>query len=103
MAVTITTTALAEALAIAQPLADRLHPVASELVNQYAPAAPESVANEAALRCAGWLAEQPHAAVSSESIGEISTRYAVNNVSALRHSGAMALLSPFKQRRAGAI
>ena len=88
MAVSLTTTALAEALAINQQLADRLHPVAVALVEEYAPQAPEAVQNLAVERCAGWLSEQPHAAVTSESIGEISTRYAVNNMSAIRHSGA---------------
>ena len=103
MAVTLTTIALAEALAVTQTLADRLHPVAVALVDQYAPAAPESVANEAAIRCAGWLAEQPAAAVTSEATGDISTRYAVNNLSVLRHSGAAALLTHWRVRRAGAI
>ena len=103
MAVTLTASALAEALTVNQGLADRLHPVAVALVEQYAPAVPETIANEAALRCAGWLASQPPAAVTSEATGDISTRYAVNNVSALRHSGAAGLLTHWRVRRAGTI
>ena len=103
MAVTVTATALAEALGVNQALADRLLPVVVALVEQYAPGAPEAVQNEAAIRAAGWLAEQPAAAVTSESTDEIATRYAANNVSCLRHSGAAALLSPWKVRRAGVI
>ena len=103
MAVTLTTTALAEALAVNQALADRLHPVAVALVDEYAPTAPEAIANEASIRIAGWLAAQPYAAVTSETTGDIGTRYAVNNVSALRHSGAGALLTRWHTRRAGVI
>ena len=101
--VTLTATALAEALAVNQTLADRLLPVALALVNEYTDAAPEAIANEAAIRCAGWLAEQPGAAVRSESTGDISISYAPTMTSALRHSGAAALLTAWKARRAGAI
>ena len=100
---TLTTTVLAEALAVNQALAHRLHPVAVALVEQYAPAAPESVQNLAVERIAGWLASQPYAAVTSEGTGDISTSYAVNNVCALRHSGAAGLLTHWRIRRAGTI
>ena len=103
MAVTISTTVLAEAIGVDSDTATRLLAVATEMVNRYAPTAPDSVANEAVIRCAGWLAQQPAAAVRSEEVGDIRTSYAPANMSALRHSGAMALLSPWKQRRAGAI
>ena len=103
MAVTITEAELAEALAINQALADRLHPVAVALVEQYGPNAPEAIQNEAAIRTAGWLAEQPAAAIRSESVGDITTAFAPSMTGALRHSGAMALLSPWKIRRGGAI
>ena len=103
MAVTVTEAELAEALAVNQALADRLLPVASALVTRYAPVAPDTIQNEAVIRCAGWLAEQPSGAIRSESQGDISTSYAATHLSALRHSGGMALLSPWKVRRAGAI
>ena len=76
---------------------------AAALVERYAPGAPGEIKNEAVVRTAGWLAEQPHAAIRSEETGEISTSYNPASLSALRHSGAMALLSPWKIRRAGAI
>ncbi|MCY4498408.1 MAG: hypothetical protein OXC14_14105 [Rhodospirillaceae bacterium] len=103
MAVTLTTTALAEALAINQALADRLYPVAVALVERYAPDAPEAIQNEATIRCAGWLSETPSSGVRSESIGDISTSWSPSMTGALRSSGAMSLLSPWKQRRAGAV
>lgn len=103
MAVTLDATALAEAVGVDATTAARLLPVASALVGRYAPGAPDAIANEAAIRAAGWLAEQPAAAIRSETEGDIATSYAPTHTSAIRHSGAMALLSPWKVRRAGAI
>ena len=103
MAVTIIATELAEAVGVDATTATRLLAVATELVNRYAPDAPIAVANEAAIRCSGWLSEQPAAAITSESEGDIRTSYSPTMLSALRHSGAMGLLSPWKIRRAGAI
>ena len=103
MAVTITVPALATALRINSAEATRLLATVTALIDRYAPDAPDAVSNEAAIRCAGWLQEQPHAAVRSETIGDIATSYAPSMQSALRHSGGMALLSPWKVRRAGAI
>lgn len=100
---TLTTTALAEALAVNQALADRLHPVAVELVERYAPDAPEAIQNEATIRCAGWLSEAPASGARREGVGDIDTAWSPNMTGALRASGAMGLLSPYKQRRAGAI
>ena len=82
---------------------DRLGAAAAALVERYAPDAPIAIKNEAVVRTAGWLAQQPAAAVRRESVGDISTSWSPALASALRHSGAMALLSPWKIRRAGAI
>ena len=103
MAVTITEEALAQAIRVDTATATRLLAVATALVERYAPDAPDAISNEAAVRSAGWLAEQPAAAIRAETEGDISTSYAPSQMSALRHSGAMALLSPWKARRAGAI
>ena len=100
---TITATELAQAVGVDAETATRLMSVASALVTRYAPAAPTAIANEAVIRTAGWLAEQPSASITSESEGDIRTSYAPTMQSALRHSGAMALLSPWKIRRGGAI
>ena len=103
MAVTITEEALAQAIRVDTATATRLLAVATALVERYAPDAPDAISNEAAIRSAGWLAEQPAAAIRSESEGDIRTSYATTAMSALRHSGGQALLSPWKIRRAGAI
>ena len=86
-----------------EPTLDRLGSVAAALVERLAPDAPDAIKNEATIRTAGYLREQPAAAVRSESVGDIRTSFAPAHTSALRHSGAMALLSPWKVRRAGAI
>ena len=103
MAITLTVATLQTELVIDSVTATRLLAVATALVERYAPDAPDSIQNEAAIRCCGWLAEQPHAAIRSESTGGIETAFAPSMQSALRHSGGMALLSPWKVRRAGAI
>ena len=103
MAVTLIEAELEAALGVNPALAARLYPVAVALVERYAPDAPEAVQNEAVIRTAGWLDEQPRGGVRSETIGDEAYEYAPAMVSALRHSGAMALLSPWKVRRAGAI
>ena len=103
MAVTLDAAALATAIGVETAVAVRLLAVAIELVNMYAPMAPASVADEAALRTAGFLSEHSAAAIRRESIGDIATSYAPANVSALRHSGAAALLSPWRRRRGGII
>ena len=103
MAVTITFTTLARLIGVDVDDAARLLAVSTELVNRYAPAAPDSVGNEAVIRTAGYLSEQPGAAIRSERTGNIETSFASTHLSALRHSGGMALLSPWKIRRAGAI
>lgn len=95
---------LAGALGITdEALARRLGETAAALVERYAPLAPQAVKNEAVLRTAGYLHQQPAAAVRSEAMGEVSTSYAATHLSALRHSGSMAVLSAWKIRRAGAV
>lgn len=103
MTVTLTAAGLAEATGASEAVAGRLLPVVTEMVERYAPDAPTAVQDEAAIRCAGYLADQPADARRSETTGAVSTSWAATHISALRHSGAMALLSPYKARRAGAI
>ena len=103
VAVTLTATQLAAAIKQPQDTAERLLPVVAELVENYAEHAPESVQNESAIRCAGYLAQQPSDARRSTTVGGVSSSWAATHTSALRHSGAMSLLSPWKVRRAGAI
>ena len=85
----------------------RVGEACAELVEREASTAPQAIKNEAVIRCAAWLLDRPSDGRTSETsdIGAItvSKSYQVGQLSALRHSGAMALLSPFKIRRAGVI
>ena len=93
MAVTLTIAALAAAVRLgdsAEELAEitRLHAYATEAVEKYAPDAPENTANEAVVRLAAQLFDQPSA-----------SRGAYSN--ALRVSGAARILMPYRIHRAG--
>ena len=106
MAVTITATSLQSIVGIETiEESERLLPVASALVLRYAPDAPDALHDEAVIRCAGWLYGRPGmaASVRSEEAGPVSASYATSEKAALRHSGAMALLTTWKTRHAGAI
>lgn len=99
----LSATELALAIGVDATRAGHLLAASWALVHRHAPAAPVSLLREATIRTAGYLSEQPTTAIRSESTGDISTSYAASNMSALRHSGAMALLTSWKIRRAGAI
>ena len=103
MAVTLTATQLATATRSTAEVAERLLPVATELVERYAPAAPEAIQNEAVIRTSGYLAQHPADGRRSGTVGSISSSWAATHTGALRHSGAMSLLSPWKVRRAGPV
>ena len=99
MAVTIMVTRIAEILQIDQTRAQELLAVATELVNEWAPATPDNISNEAAIRVAGYLHQQPMAARSWSQTGPLLVRHQVNNLSCWRHSGAAALCAPYVTRR----
>ena len=103
MAVTIGSPELAEAVGIPEALAVRLLPTVTAIVERYAPLAPTEVQNEASIRCCGWLSEAPSSGARREDVGDISTTFSPAATGALRSSGGMALLSPWKERRAGAV
>ena len=81
--------------------------VASALIERFCPEAPQVIRDEALLRCAGWLKATPSAMpLNSVRVGIIAIRRGPSMhqyLSALRNSGAMALLAPWKVRRAGVI
>ena len=77
----------------------RLLDGAVELVEGYAPAAPTSVKDIAIVRCAGHMHEHTWSSMSQLGDGGKQISFAVSHLSALRHSGAMAILSRFKVRR----
>ena len=81
----------------------RLGATAAALVQRYAPDAPEPIKCESVIRTAGWLREAPSYGARSESEGDISTSFTPSMTGALRASGAMGLLSPWKIRRAGVV
>ena len=88
---------------------ERVGAVSAELVERYLAGSecPQTIKNEAVIRCAGWLLDRPSDGRTSEvaDVGPIKVdrSYQVGQLSALRHSGSLALLSPFKIRRAGVI
>ena len=83
--------------------AERVLPVATAMVQRYAPAADGPLQVEAALRFCGYLLGSDYGAVLSENIGPRQVGYAPNHADMFRRCGAAALLSPWRQRRAGAI
>ena len=101
MAVTLTAQQLGPAIGVDASTATRLRAVVVALVDHYAPSAPEAVANEAAIRAAGWLNEQPNASIRSEREGEIQTDFAPSMTGVLLHSGAKSMLYPHRAKRAG--
>ena len=106
MAVTLTSAALATAIKKPLEVAERLLPVASALVTRYGPLAPDAIQDEAVIRTAGHLAGQPATNCIREQsgIGDISQIFTFRpSLSALKGSGAAALLSPWVRRRGGLI
>ena len=104
MAVTLSATELAVELAVEQALADRLLPVATAIVDGYAPHAPAALQNEAVIRFCGYLANTDFfGSVRSKTIGPLSIEYVTNHASAFRSCGAAALLTRYKRRRAGSV
>ena len=89
------------------PSADaaRLGPVSAALVEAEASGAPPEIKDESVIRCSGWLHEsKPGLADSKLSAGPVEVVKTFSpGLSALRHSGAMALLSRWKIRRGGRI
>ena len=73
--------------------AARLLPVVAALVDAEADGAPAAVANEAAIRTAGWLRQ------SAVTLGQLDQLRA-HATSAVRASGARALLGPWVRRSA---
>ena len=93
----------ADALAASTTLATRLLDVVTDEITRYCPDAPPSTANEAAIRMAGFLEDsRGTSALQEVKVGDaVDLTFRSTAVSALRTSGGMALLSPFKIRRAG--
>ena len=87
--------------------AQRLGPVAADIVEKYSPHGPQAVRDEALILVAAWMGSQtsgisPGLEIKVGNVTMNRRRYR-GEISALRHSGAMALLSPWKIRRAGVL
>ena len=83
----------------------RVGAVAAALTEKEASMAPSEVKDEAVIRCAAWLLDRPRDGRTSEvaDVGpiKIDRSYLAGQLSALRHSGAMALLGPWKLQTRG--
>ena len=96
MAVTLTVVQLLEALRMGSApeetaQATRLLSLTTEAVTKHAPDAPDVVQNEAVIRMAGYLFDQPFMTTGA--------RFA----NALRNSGAASLLMPYRTNRARSV
>ena len=96
---------LAAAVGSSESVAERLGPVGAALVEAEASGAPQEIKDESVVRCCGWMFQStPGLSDSKLSAGPVDiVRTFSPGYSALRHSGSMALLSPWKIRRAGRI
>ena len=103
MPVTIDADTLVTALGVDLPTATRLLAVASAVVNDYAPAAPDAILDEAVRMISGWILGKSRGSIRAESAGPFRISYNTMQQSPLRHSGAMALLTPYKTHRAAVI
>ena len=103
----ITAAELATAIGSDAAIATRLLAVTGALVDRYLAGAdiPEAIRNEAIIMASGWRNEVPTNNIRRKEIGEIRFERDPSKVAGniLRLSGAMALLAPYKVRRAGAI
>ena len=80
---------------------EHLRAVSVAVVEKYAPGAPEAVLNEACIRVAGYLTEHPASAMTTAGAGRDQIMsFNTASISALRHSGAMGILTFWKVRRA---
>ena len=103
MAVTITAQQIADETSASVDRATRVLAVATEAVTHYAPDAPEVLQNEACLRFAGYLLGSDYGGIRKEGVGPREVEYVVNHAAAFRNSGAAALLTRYRIRRAGPI
>ena len=87
--------------------ATRLLAVTQALVDRYLAGAeaPKEIKTEAIIRSAGWLHESKPSDVRRKQIGEVAIERVPSMAAGnpLRMSGAMAILTHYKRRRAGAI
>ena len=104
MAVTLTAAALAAASGLETAEATRLLPVVAAHVERYAPDAPATLQNEAVVRGAAHLAQSSDMlGLRRLSISGMDSEAVPTTASWFWASGAAALLSPWRVRRAGLV
>lgn len=101
--VTLTAQQLADETGAELSRAERVLAVATQVITEYAPNAPEVIANEAVIRFGGYLLEAGYGAVRVTELGPQKIEATTNHAPAFRNSGAMGLLTRYKRRRAGII
>lgn len=104
MAVTVTVAEIAATIGFGNTAAiTRMLAYASGEVLRYAPLAGDPQHNEAVIRICGYLAESNFGGIQAEAFGPQTITFVSPGRSPLRASGALAILSPYRRRRAGAI
>lgn len=76
---------------------------ALQAVEDYAPAAPDPLKDEAVIRYGSYLLTASPATARQSATGPISTEFVTNHAAAFRNSGAAGLLTRYRVRRAGVI
>ena len=74
----------------------RLLAVATAMVQNYAPAAPEAVSNEAVVRLCGWLLQAPSDGKITDSDDTYTVRWSRHSQRGFLLSGAQDLLRPWR-------
>ena len=97
----VTADTLVEAVGLTAAEAERLAPVVTVMVDRYAPSAPLVLRAEAAIRIAGWLVDSPASNLRGSTIGPVSYDFAPSQRGAMLHSGAKAILYPYRVKSAG--
>ena len=78
--------------------------VAASVISEYAPGAPQAIKDEAAIRYVGYINQAPPGSIQKIELKDISIEYRqAPPASSFQLSGAKALLTRWKIRRAGAI
>ena len=103
MAVTLEADELAAAIRVTSAVATRLLPVVAQVVEDYAPDAPEPLQDEAAIRLAGYLKDSGTGAAVSRGVDTLNITYVTNHATMFRNSGAAALLTRYRVRRGGKV
>ena len=95
---------LAQAAKLDVEVAERLLPVGKAMVARYAPDAPVEMKNESLIRFCAYLSQTTHHGITKISVKDIDIEFSErSHAAAFQHSGAKALLSPWRVRRGGVI